>query len=87
MHPTNLTIENKKFVYRSGDFSVTWNCGKTGPGKAKVTGFVEAVNINWAQGVIDRYIKHWPNDRVSGLYEFCRYANDRGFVQALNFLE
>lgn len=87
MNTANLTTENKKFVYRNGSFTVTWNCGKKGPGKAKVTGLVNVGNINWAQGIIDRYIRGWLNDRVSGMNEFCRYANEKGFVQALNFLE
>lgn len=86
MNTANLTIENKKFVYRKGAFVVKWNCGKRGPGKAKVTGLINESNIEWAHRVINLYLKGWRNDRVTGLHEFCRLANEKGFVQALNSL-
>lgn len=82
----NLKVEGKKFVYTNGDITIKWNCGKTGPGKAKVTG-LQPSNVIWAQKVIDAYVKGWPNDRASGVREFCIYANEKGVVQALNFLE
>lgn len=83
----NLKIEGKKFVYRNGNYVVSWNCGKKGPGKSKVTGTETEGNANWAQGIIDRYVRGWLNDRAGGVREFCIYANEKGFIKALNFLE
>lgn len=83
---TNLTRVGNRYVYRNGDYVVVWNGGKTGPGKAKVSG-LQPVNIPWAQNVINNYLRGWSTDRLSGLIEFCNLANNKGFVQALNIIE
>lgn len=82
----NLTTVGTKLVYSKDDVKVTWNVGKTGPGKAKITSDATDAAREYAQKAIDAYVKGWANDRMSAVYEFCHYANEKGVMEAARFL-
>lgn len=82
----NLTTVGAKLVYSKDNVTVTWNIGKTGPGKAKIASGATDDAREFAQKAIDAYIKDWANDRMSAVYEFCRYANEKGVMEAARFL-
>lgn len=82
----NLTTVGTKLVYSKDNVKVTWNIGKTGPGKAKITSDASDAAREFAQKAIDAYVKEWANDRMSAVYEFCRYANEKGVMGAARFL-